>query len=208
MRKWLAGLMVLMLVGCNADQEFSTWPCRFSYDNSVYLDDVLASAMNNGSRGVFCQISETSSKGVRYLNFTSSTGQQSQKRETAMEMQANYILGMNNGIIVGFQTLNTDGAYGGFVAYDVQCPNCVRANNNYINPTFYIRMAATGIATCSKCGRKYDLNNNGILYREDGSKRLADNTLVALTLMIAESKTEEKDVMVKVVVNLINQRNE
>ena len=52
------------------------------------------------------------------------------------------------------------------------------------------------------------LNNNHILYREDGSKRLADNTLVALTLMIAESKTEEKDVMVKVVVNLINQQNE
>ena len=51
------------------------------------------------------------------------------------------------------------------------------------------------------------LNNNGILYRPDGSKRLADNTLVALTLMIAESKTEEKDMMVKVVVNLINQKN-
>lgn len=51
------------------------------------------------------------------------------------------------------------------------------------------------------------LNNNGILYREDGSKRLADNTLVALTLMIAESKPDEKDVMVKVVVNLINQKN-
>ena len=51
------------------------------------------------------------------------------------------------------------------------------------------------------------LNNNRILYREDGSKRIADNTLVALTLMIAESKTEEKDVMVKVVVNLINQQN-
>ena len=51
------------------------------------------------------------------------------------------------------------------------------------------------------------LNNNGILYRSDGSKRIADNTLVALTLMIAESKPEEKDVMVKVVVNLINQKN-
>ena len=51
------------------------------------------------------------------------------------------------------------------------------------------------------------LNNNGILYRNDGSKRIADNTLVALTLMIAESKSEEKDVMVKVVVNLINQKN-
>jgi hypothetical protein len=30
---------------------------------------------------------------------------------------------------------------------------------------------------------------------------------MTLTLMIAESKTEEKDVMVKVVVNLINQKN-
>ena len=51
------------------------------------------------------------------------------------------------------------------------------------------------------------LNNNGILYREDGTKRLSNNTLVALTLMIAESRIDEKDVMVKVVVNLINQRN-
>ena len=51
------------------------------------------------------------------------------------------------------------------------------------------------------------MNNNGILYRPDGTKRIADNTLVALTLMIAESKTEEKDIMVKVVVNLINQAN-
>ena len=51
------------------------------------------------------------------------------------------------------------------------------------------------------------LNNNHILYRGDGSKRIADNTLVALTLMIAESRPEEKDVMVKVVVNLINKNN-
>ena len=51
------------------------------------------------------------------------------------------------------------------------------------------------------------MNNNTILYRPDGTKRIADNTLVALTLMIAESKTEEKDIMVKVVVNLINQAN-
>ena len=51
------------------------------------------------------------------------------------------------------------------------------------------------------------LNNNGILYREDGSKRFADNVLVAITLMIAESRPKEKDTMVKVVVNLINQNN-
>ena len=52
------------------------------------------------------------------------------------------------------------------------------------------------------------LNNNRILYRADGSKRIEDNTLVALTLMIAESRPEEKDVMVKVIVNLINKNNQ
>ena len=50
------------------------------------------------------------------------------------------------------------------------------------------------------------LNNNRILYNPGGSKRIADGTLVALTLMIAESRPEEKEVMVKVVVNLIERR--
>ncbi len=51
------------------------------------------------------------------------------------------------------------------------------------------------------------LEKNGLLYREDGSKRIADNALVALTLMIAESKPDEKDIMTQVVVNLINGYN-
>lgn len=51
------------------------------------------------------------------------------------------------------------------------------------------------------------LNGNSILYNEEGAKRIADNTLVALTLMIAESRVEEKDTMVKVIVNLINKNN-
>lgn len=51
------------------------------------------------------------------------------------------------------------------------------------------------------------MENNHILYAADGHKRIADNALVALTLMIAESKTEEMETMVKVVVNLINDNN-
>ncbi|QIK53725.1 cytochrome C biogenesis protein CycH [Dysgonomonas sp. HDW5B] len=51
------------------------------------------------------------------------------------------------------------------------------------------------------------LENNGILYRSDSTRLIENNTLVALTLMIAESRTEEKDMMVKVVVNLINKNN-
>lgn len=51
------------------------------------------------------------------------------------------------------------------------------------------------------------LENNGILYKSDGKKLIENNTLVALTLMIAESRTEEKDIMAKVTVNLINKNN-
>lgn len=51
------------------------------------------------------------------------------------------------------------------------------------------------------------MERNGILYNTDGSKRIGNNTLVALTLMIAESRTEDMETMVKVIVNLINKNN-
>lgn len=47
------------------------------------------------------------------------------------------------------------------------------------------------------------MNENGILYDDMHNKRIDDATLVALTLLIAESRPEEKDTMVKVIVNLI-----
>lgn len=51
------------------------------------------------------------------------------------------------------------------------------------------------------------MQNNGILYNPNGTKRISDGTLVALTLMIAESRADEKDIILKVIVNLINRRN-
>ena len=47
------------------------------------------------------------------------------------------------------------------------------------------------------------LDKNNALF-QDGEKRLSDGTLVAVTLMIAESNPEEKEVMVKLVMNLLN----
>jgi prophage maintenance system killer protein len=52
------------------------------------------------------------------------------------------------------------------------------------------------------------LHANGLLYLSDGRRRLADNALVALTLLIAESRPSDKDVLIKVVVNLINRKNQ
>lgn len=53
----------------------------------------------------------------------------------------------------------------------------------------------------------YFLERNGILFDNNGNKRIADNTLVALTLMIAVSRPDEKNTMTKVIVNLINKNN-
>lgn len=50
----------------------------------------------------------------------------------------------------------------------------------------------------------YFLDRNGILYDEAGDKRLDDHTLVALTIMIAESKPEEKEMMISVIMNCID----
>ena len=51
------------------------------------------------------------------------------------------------------------------------------------------------------------LDQNRYLYRKNGEKRLADNALVALCLLIAESNPKEIDTMVKVIIKLINSNN-
>ena len=67
---------------------------------------------------------------------------------------------------------------------------------------------SVGYRVNSKRGIQFRiLDRNGLLYNEYESKRIADNTLVALTLMIAVSKPEEKETMIKVIVNLINRKN-
>ena len=50
------------------------------------------------------------------------------------------------------------------------------------------------------------LQRNGILLHKDGSKRIDDNALVALTLMIAASRPSEKEIMIKVILNLLNEK--
>lgn len=162
------------LFACEADNEYSTWPCRFAYDNSTHQDATLASAMDVNVPGIFCMISESVRGGVKYLTFKNNHNDASSLAESEEEKRAGYILGLNNGIIVGFQNAVLDD-YGNakFMAYDVQCPNCVRQYNNTLSPSYGVSMNDNGIATCGKCGRKYDLNNGGILQNgQDGDSGL------------------------------------
>ncbi|MGZ4968597.1 MAG: RhuM family protein [Methylobacter sp.] len=51
------------------------------------------------------------------------------------------------------------------------------------------------------------LERHYYLYNAEGEKRIADNALVAFTLLIAESKPDERETIVKVIINLINDKN-
>lgn len=180
----LQGLLVIgcwLLMGCNADEEYSKHACRFSYNNMIHNDATLASAMDYNSRGMFCLISENTRSGARYLVFENSAGMSSLQIETAEEVEAKFILGLNNGIIIGFQTLITDGTSGGFVAYDVQCPNCVSRENNTVNPNYRVTMAPNGLATCEKCNKVYDMNNGGIILNGEQGDRGLDKYVASTT---------------------------
>jgi death-on-curing family protein len=47
------------------------------------------------------------------------------------------------------------------------------------------------------------LEKNGLMFRDDGTRRIAENALVAITLMIAESKPAEKNTICQLVTHLI-----
>lgn len=47
------------------------------------------------------------------------------------------------------------------------------------------------------------LHGNGLLFRSDGELRLADNAVVALALLVAESEASQKDLMVRLILNLL-----
>ncbi|MBW7888033.1 MAG: virulence protein RhuM/Fic/DOC family protein [Bacteroidetes bacterium] len=51
------------------------------------------------------------------------------------------------------------------------------------------------------------LEKNSMLYSSDKKKRIGDNALVAIILLMAESKPKERESLIRVVINLINKKN-
>jgi prophage maintenance system killer protein len=49
----------------------------------------------------------------------------------------------------------------------------------------------------------YFLDKNRYLHKKNGERKINDNALVALALLIAVSKPGDKDIMIKIIMNLI-----
>lgn len=159
-------ILLWLLSSCNADYEYSNNPCYLVYDNSVHQNAVIASAMTTYS-GVFVTISKTLKSGATYYHFSSNQGTSADVPFNAIDQKRTPIMGQNNGIIVGYGN-SVDGI---FYAYDLQCPNCYHSDA-IPNKSYPLSVSSNGIATCSTCKRKYDLNNRGLVISGDQGKKL------------------------------------
>ena len=72
-----------LLSSCGAEQEYSSWSCRFIFNNGTYLDQTLGAAINPTITGIFCKVTEQSRGGTRYLIFENNQGASSQHQMMA-----------------------------------------------------------------------------------------------------------------------------
>ncbi len=164
---WLS-LVLVMLSACDSSYEYSSYPCYVVVDNSVFLDATLASAMNSLSPGVFCLIQKTMSGGAEQFSFSTNAGLSSTQVFTAKEQRLDLVFGMNNGVIVGYGTVDYPAT---FYAYDRECPNCFDSEAVPVRSK-PLTMSTNGQATCSNCGRVYDMNNRGYVISDGGGDPL------------------------------------
>jgi hypothetical protein len=171
---WLvAGFVALWLCGfvassCGDTQsEYSSRTCYFVFDNDAHLDPTLAAAMTPYS-GVFTTVTQTMKGGARYFVFKSNQQTQSESIFNAIDTRRTLIMGMNDGLIVGYGVLSDPVT---FYAYDRECPNCFDPNRIPIR-SYALTTTSNGMAVCNTCKRKYDMNNGGNLVEGDAGKKL------------------------------------
>ncbi len=171
MRKLISLLfaVALLLTACgDTTNEFTIGTCYFVFDNSIHQDATLAGAMNPNAPGIFCQVKKNVRGGATYFDFKDNAGVSSSKIQNAIDDRRTFILGYNNGLIVGFSALNSPAT---FYAFDLECPNCFDPNSIPMRSR-PLSMTTSGQAVCGVCHRTYDLNNNGFIVSGDPGDKL------------------------------------
>lgn len=150
-RGWGWVCLFLILACTSADNTYYTGArANFSYTYTNTIPE-LNSAL--GSMGEFCTI-RSDGKNFIFSGLKSSTT----RPLTAVETRVHPALGLS-GLIVGLPNIPELGANEPrVVAFDLACP-CYED----FDTTRSLQLQGGGRATCSRCGRTYDLNNLGIV---------------------------------------------
>lgn len=162
-------LLPLLLASCgDTENEYSSTQVYLVIDNATHQDATLASAMNPNSPGIFCKVWLTSRAGARYFSFRNNQGNTSESIFNGIDQRRTYVCGYNNGLIVGYGNLDLPAI---FYSYDAECPNCFSPDQIPVK-SYPLGMTTDGMATCAKCGRKYNLNTGGNVVSGDSGKKL------------------------------------
>lgn len=159
-------LLALALCACSTDNEYSKYSCYFVLDNSKHQSTVLMACMNSMSTGMFCRITESGSNPVRFKFESNQGGEAEYKTANAEDLKRTRILGVYNGVIVGYGNLSSPAT---FYAYDNQCRNCYEETGLV---RYALTMNVDGTVTCKTCKRSYDLNNGGVVTSGKSGKNL------------------------------------
>lgn len=166
-RLW-ALLFLFVLCACNGTQsEYSPLRCNVVIDNSNPYNSTLGTGMTPYSN-IFVQIKTTVKNGAKLFVFTASDATSSERALTAIDLRRTLVLGLNNGIIVGWGTLSQPLT---FYAFDNECPNCFDPNV-YPLTSHPLTFMSGNRVTCKTCRRIYDLNNGGVIAEGDSGKKL------------------------------------
>lgn len=161
-------ILLLLADSCsNVQNEYSSNKCYFVFENSNHNNSRLAEAMTAYS-GVFCTVSLINENGAQYYAFTNNSGLPEKTILTDLDKQRTHILGLNNGLIIGYGKLSDPLT---FYAYDLECPNCFDPDAIPVRSK-KLSISTSGIATCNVCKRQYDLNNSGIIISGDKGNKL------------------------------------
>ena len=151
---------------CETESNISReYACYFVFDTSQHpmpcqLTGIL------GNPGHFCKVESSMLGGVRHLKTTRNFDNATEDilLRTEKERQTTLALGANNCIIIGTSSYENR-----LVAYDGQCPNCLKEKSGTNYP---LTWQQNGLQLhCAKCGRSYDVNN-GVVASGDGGKQL------------------------------------
>lgn len=156
MRRFLTGLICVLLAACNADDSISrAYRCSFLFDTSLHpLPCQLTGILRNS--GHFCTVQTyVDGKGIRHLKTTRNYDGATEdiSLTTLRETQVAFYLGANDCIIIGVSSYDI----GKLVAYDGQCPNCLADYNGISYPLTWQNNGQ--LLHCAKCNRSYDASN-------------------------------------------------
>ena len=152
---------------CQVEDAVSrSYRCYFIFDTSLHPLPCQLTAIL-GNPGHFCKIESDMYGGVRRLKTTRNYDGAKEEilLRTEKESQISYALGANNCIIIGTSSYENR-----LIAYDGQCPNCLKEYNDTNYPLTWQK---NGLQLhCAKCGRSYDVNN-GVITSGDAGIQLS-----------------------------------